>query len=782
MDAIANSSFSAIPASLAQRGSASQENKKSIESLPTQRWEQFLEEINKNEKDNDIKLSELTDLGLEFFPDSLINLDLQKSDAGKIYNTLIANEALPPVLLYSVLDFFVREKGLDLKAPLSLPADIAKRKNTQPVKFPPSMATSSTEKEHSKILRNFQADNVSKLKARICELPAEELGDLIIELVEEKSVALRNSVCFQVLISRLEDISDENVSLILQLIVEYGIKVDEKDRGHIFNMFEERVDYFSGRKRELLLIVLASVVYYKESNRVGIIPFFVEKMDVTTNDANAISTLIQVLAKLTEHFSLFEDTKDESDLLALLEKELPRIAQGKNQIGIILAALADSMQYLKEETLQLKALNLLKENLSHSIITDSECADIFAKLVWSSHRLKSSELQLGVCNLLILHWPKNGIGPILYQIISGMRDLKTSDLQSKAFNFFEEKLSNEENLSNIQPQELAKISESLVQNSQYFELDRQLRAWKLIEKSWSKVPDNSIGPILYAIAVSIGDLKTADLQSRALNLLEGRKLSDFTGTEFEYILHILLLSNSSFKSNGVKLRVGNLCAKILHQALEKKDILLLKQLSGIVIQFTCFLIDNYEAAFSQKIEPNILELFKISIFYLSNEELPKVLKFWSGLLLNFPKKTGEPAPIFSLVEESIDQLPLSKRVFILQWVAQNLPDAKEANGPSMVAFIEQKLGSISGIPEWNTLGLLAKNLPNLDKKTQRQAIELLQKNMKNGQDFSFLQRAVNAFYKFVANFYPLNFDKILAFFLASFKMVWAFFANMSKLV
>ncbi len=519
MDAITSSSSPSVNlVSLVQGKNASKENEKSIEGLPAKIMERLLEEINKNEKANDVELSypiNLHNIGLAFVPDALIHSDLEKGSytPSEIYNELIniwiKNKNLSPALLYSVLDFFVREKSLDLKEALTLPADTAER--TQPIQFTSFIAPSLIEEMHSKTFREsctapllekpfFDADYVSKLEARIQELPEEDVGNFVIKRIEKKPDILRSPECFRILLQN-------NLSHILD-----------------------------------------------------------------------------------------------------------------DQIGIILIALAKNMRYLESETLQSGALDSLKE-----------------------------------------------------------------------------------------------------------------------------------------------------------------KLSDFTGTEFGDILHSLLLNNCFLKSDALKLRVCNLCAKNLKRVLEKEDVvnhLTSQQLSLILIGFTNILIDKRSYPFPQKkIEPNILELFQIAIPYLSNEELPIVLKLWLRASGSFSN-----APVFSLIEGSIDQLPPSKRIFILQWVAQNLPDAHQAYAPSMLTFIERKINNISEIPKWNTLGLLAKSLPSLDEKTKLHAIKLLQKHMTKGKDFSFLQRATNAFYKFAANFYPLNFNKVIAFFLAPLKMVRAFFANMSKLV
>ncbi len=488
MDVVASSSFSAILASLVQGKSASQENKKSIESLPTQRWEQLLKKINKNKKVNDIKLSELIDLDYLICPDSekvSYNLD-------KIYNIFIANKNLPPALLYSMLNFFVREKGLDLKAALSLPADVAESKELQIIQGAGSMAPFSKKESVKKSLKNIET---SALK---------------------------------------------------------------------YNQLDEA---------------------------------------------------------LPECF--------------------------KNLRG------------------------------SHGVSLPNKLS--------SGH-----------------------------------------------------------------------IACSFIQNSPNIIIKNMVAS------------------------------ETENMQSDALDLLE-RELSNITGSQLGEILYKLEYSSCFLKSPELRLRASDLCITNLKRPFEKKNVLTHltpQQLSEIIIIFTRNLIDKQLSKEEVPLEVKVhtLNFFESGISYLQNEGLSKVLNLWSNALLKYLNKKNELVPIFCLVEENIDQLPIPQREFTLQWAAENLPNAFQPNVSSILAFIEQKVSSISGIPKSNTLGLLAKNLPNLDEKMQRQAIELLQKHMTNGQDFGFLQRAVDAFYKFAANFYPLNFDKVLAFFLAPFKMVWAFFANMSKLV
>ncbi len=262
----------------------------------------------------------------------------------------------------------------------------------------------------------------------------------------------------------------------------------------------------------------------------------------------------------------------------------------------------------------------------------------------------------------------------------------------------------QENLLNVPDNQIGIILLELAKKMGGLELDTlQSNALYLLEGNWSNILYNDIGSVLYEITKGMADLEGRDIQSRALYFLE-ENLSYITGSQLGNILHELIRSASLLKTPDLQFRACNLCIENLKKAFEKQGVLTCltsQQLSEIIIALTHILINHRgpRYAVSQLIKLNILELFETSIPYLYKEGLSEVLKIWSSTSLKYWNKTGKPVPVFDLVEASIDQFPLSERVFILQWVAQNLPDAHEANGPSMVAFIEQKLGSISGISQ-----------------------------------------------------------------------------------
>ncbi len=605
------------------------------------------------------------------------------------------------------------------------------------------------------IKKQPEVDGVSKLEKIISALHENYLSKIIRGLIKKQSEVLSDPAYFQVLISRLGEVSDTDLPLIFKLM-DKSLRQEhlrKKNRSHIFNMLAEKIsDFPESKKRGLFLIGLASIIWNVtwEDERFTRAQWLVAQIGVPTDDANAISIHAQCLEKviLHHHFSLYGEEKDTA-FLEFIKSNLHHIPD--NQVGEVLGRLTRNANDLESGDLQLQVLDLLESYLSH--IPDSQIKLILEGLAHSNHfKLKTQE--------------------------------------SRAFNLIKDYLPSV-------PSDQVGILYGLAQNIRYLSEDLRQDAFYFLKSNSDYISDNEIKPILVGLTKGMKMLGPESLQLQFWNLLES-KLHTIDNSQIGEILQEMLSSIKYLPSEEMWRNAFNFIERNLKQTFEnqfKQTLLTEEQLLRVFenLSYFSFFRFNNDAfnRFVEKIKPNIFSLLEEGISCLSTKNISYILDYFFSLNLGTLRNKEEQLPvIFSIIEKYIDRLPESESERVLLTAAKSLWKSSPAGlSPKIkyhfLALLQKRLGGVSGVSLQRLLSALAKSLRNLDEETRAHAKAVLISDPANITDPSVLKSKSYSDYKAAVDSYslhahPSTFRKVMEFFLSSFKMAWSFFTSLFR--
>ncbi len=778
------------------------------------------------------------------------------------YNILINKKYIPTELQDTVLDFFIEKKKLSMnEAALSMPADFETRKDKEEqivaricrsiphlkgMQFNKLKENLETFPLDNKVLGEILCENLSNIPAHLqgyflkegnrlightegnalldaspetygaselkrimSALHADYLGIFISGLIKKQPTVLSSPEYFQALTNRLGEVSDTDLPLIFELMdrSQEQMRFEGEDCSHIFNMLAQKIDNFPKSKRGLLLIGLASIIQHVRWGRPEKTQWLVAQIDVLIDDASAMSIRIQCLTKLTSHcHSVLEGNEENTIFLEIIKRNLLNIPN--SQVGGILGGLAQNMNGLVSEDLQLQILNLLESylpypnirlilkdlthatnleledlqvralNLPESYLPDDPKSPVRLILADLAHatNLELENLQVRALNLLESCWPDIPDSQIRL-ILEGLAQSnysKSEALELRAFNLIK---------SYIPSDKIGGILYELALNTRYLKSEAlKWDAFNLIKSNLANISNNKITPILAGLAKGMGLLRPEALQSQFWNFLES-KLPTIAHSQIGEILEGVASSVKYLQSETIQLSAFNFLEENLKQAFEnqvKLNLLTEKQLSEILgslvhIFNTC--TSTSSRVFEQR-RSNIFSLLEKGMPYLSNKNLSSVLAsfFWPEILLI---KEEELSRVFSLTENHIDRLPASESERVLIQAARSLTFRRAEVPPKIkyhfFALLQKRLNSVSGDSLLDLLGALTESLQHLDDETQIRAGKLLIKYPADITDPNILNRNGYFDYKTAVNSYslptpPSKFRKVAEFFLSLFNL------------
>ncbi len=467
----------------------------------------------------------------------------QKATPREIYNILIlklvSNTNFPLELFNSLLDYFVEEKCLDLEAALTLPSaqkrkdlelhiiqrtDLMIRALKEEVHFEklqeniqafpfeniqnfplecigfgktlcenlsniPAHLQEFFLKEGNKLIGHTEgyelldasskADGAPELKRIINALHADYLGNFISRLIKKQPDRLNSLEYFQALTCRLQDVSNKDLPLLLELVRNDVMGLVSLNPLHeqFFDALVQKFDDFPESMHGQLLVELASMIQYLKSGRIETIQWFAAQIDVLTDDANKMSILKVLAEQTSQRCSFYARGNDQLALMEIIEKNLLNIPI--DQIGGILGRLAESTNGAWTADMQLRILNLLGNYLP--IIPDSQIRLALEGFSYSGMDFQSAEMQERAFSLVNRYLPKipsNQIGGILCGLAQHMRWLSTETLRQDSFNLIKD------NLANIPNSQLGEVLEGVALNLWHFESEAiQLHAFNFLEEN-----------------------------------------------------------------------------------------------------------------------------------------------------------------------------------------------------------------------------------------------------------------------------------------------------------
>ncbi len=688
-------------------------------------------------------------LGLAFLPEHFLSSTAQLNH-GEIYDTLINNKNLPPVLLYQVLTSLISIKGLDIsEAALHFPEEIKKEELPiikRRVYFSIPILETNTLVNKLREVRQIEKSLLHGGE----ECVIREMGQIVKELVRRVQPFTSEEQCTRVLNvlqsnwASIFEKSDRR-EIVKELVSRIWFFPSDTLRFRVLNVLQSNWDAIPGKsERREIAKELVSHIWFFQTDKLR---FRVLDVLKSNKDVMPGSGVGEILATRV---------REQSFISEALWTRILDVTPG-NEVGKIVARLVQ--QTPLSDPLRFRVLKVLKNN--KNAVSGKEMEKIVAKLVQQTPPT-SKALWTRILDVI----PSSEMGKMVAKLVQ-----QTSPIPEALWIRI---------LGVIPSSDVEKMIAILVQKQPY-----------ISETLWTQIlnviPSSEVGKMV-ARLVQKNPIISDELCLRVLDMLEQSSPDAISQSEMGEILEQLIQKTVLFHSNNLlNSRVldvlqskpnrlsGDWLGKILERFIRNIGSPNLKELPSQVLdvlesnknvipddemgEIVGRLIQNigsfrwrtFGSPTFSATEPQlrVLDVLENKLNVIAGSEMLRTVDNFVKNIWYFKSQTLQ-SQFLNVLKSKRDQIPDSEMGSIVEILALNIDSFTDTVKPSILLLIQNNIGCVSEQVVWKVLQKFASSLRYLDANDQHQAVQLLKSycadysRSSTSQEYVYCKQVVDA--------------------------------------